>query len=457
MKKGALIGLVCGIVVMGAAVIGAAAAVVLNTPSVKVARGVSKLFAEAAEHGEMFGEQFDFGKIQEIYGKGSYKNKVSVNMDIEGINDYAVSVDGTVLCDSINEKMNEEIKISLAYYELLSIQMAVDKTDVYVDIPALYDGSIVFDSRNIGEQYNNSIFAEYADEEIADDFSLDFFNQTVYDTDSGVKELLELIKNSEIKKDDSTVSAKVGSREVKCTGYLLTFKKDDINRFLKTLYVDAEETYEVRGDLELLLYMDRKNNIRQIETKKAIVTGGMTDQISVALRFAGETNVLETIKGKINAVEDGSEIEVNFDYSGIREGRSYRQTLQCKAKSELTDLAAVDYSAVWDLEHAGYDMDIEVDVADKNYKMELGGSVETDAYRFDMNFDDCALYMDREKVAGFDGSYSVEPLTEEIKIPSGETRQIFEFSELEFYSFVMEIANRLEDSYDLLDNFGNLF
>lgn len=457
MKKGALIGLVCGIVVMGAAVIGAAAAVVLNTPSVKVARGVSKLFAEAAEHGEMFGEQFDFGKIQEIYGKGSYKNKVSVNMDIEGINDYAVSVDGTVLCDSINEKMNEEIKISLAYYELLSIQMAVDKTDVYVDIPALYDGSIVFDSRNIGEQYNNSIFAEYADEEIADDFSLDFFNQTVYDTDSGVKELLELIKNSEIKKDDSTVSAKVGSREVKCTGYLLTFKKDDINRFLKTLYADAEETYEVRGDLELLLYMDRKNNIRQIETKKAIVTGGMTDQISVALRFAGETNVLETIKGKINAVEDGSEIEVNFDYSGIREGRSYRQTLQCKAKSELTDLAAVDYSAVWDLEHAGYDMDIEVDVADKNYKMELGGSVETDAYRFDMNFDDCALYMDREKVAGFDGSYSVEPLTEEIKIPSGETRQIFEFSELEFYSFVMEIANRLEDSYDLLDNFGNLF
>lgn len=457
MKKGALIGLVCGIVVMGAAVIGAAAAVVLNTPSVKVARGVSKLFAEAAEQGEIFGEQFDFGKIQEIYEKGSYKNKVSVNMDIEGINDYAVSVDGTVLCDSINEKMNEEIKISLAYYELLSIQMAVDKTDVYVDIPALYDGSIVFDSRNIGEQYNNSIFAEYADEEIADDFSLDFFNQTVYDTDSGVKELLELIKNSEIKKDDSTVSAKVGSREVKCTGYLLTFKKDDINRFLKTLYADAEETYEVRGDLELLLYMDRKNNIRQIETKKAIVTGGMTDQISVALRFAGETNVLETIKGKISALEDGSEIEVNFDYSGIREGRSYRQTLQCKAKSELTDLAAVDYSAVWDLEHAGYDMDIEVDVADKNYKMELGGSVETDAYRFDMNFDDCALYMDREKVAGFDGSYSVEPLTEEIKIPSGETRQIFEFSELEFYSFVMEIANRLEDSYDLLDNFGNLF
>ena len=457
MKKGALIGLVCGIVVMGIAVIGAAAAVVLNTPSVKVARGVSKLFAEAAAQERIFGGQFDFGKIQEIYGKGSYKNKVSVNMDIEGINDYAVSIDGTVLCDSINEKMNEEIKISLAYYELLSMQMAVDKTDVYVDIPALYEGSLVFDSRNIGEQYNNSIFAEYADEEIADDFSLDFFNQTVYDTDSGVKELLELIKNSEIKKDDSTVNAKVGSREVKCTGYLLTFRKDDINRFLDTLYADADESYEVKGDLELLLYMDRKNNIRQIETKKEIVTGGLTDKISAALRFAGEANVLDTIKGKINVVEDGSEIEVNFDYSGIKEGRSYHQTLQCKAKSELTDLAAVDYSAVWDLDNAGYDMDIEVNVADKNYKMELAGSVETDAYSFYMDFDDCVLYMDREKVAGFDGSYSVEPLAEEVKIPSGETRQIFEFTELEFYSFVMEVVGRLENSYNLLDDFSNLF
>ena len=37
-------------------------------------------------------------------------------MDIEGLDDYSVSVDGTVLCDNINEKMREEIKISLAEY-----------------------------------------------------------------------------------------------------------------------------------------------------------------------------------------------------------------------------------------------------------------------------------------------------------------------------------------------------
>jgi len=442
---------------MGVAVAGAAAAVILNTPSVKVARGMTKLLAESAQQGEIFGDTFDFGRIQEIYEKGSYKNKVSVNMDIEGIDDYAVSVDGTVLCDNINEKMNEEIRISLAYYELLSIQMAVDKTDVYIAVPALYDGSLTFDSRNIGEQYNQSIFAEYADEKLADDYSLDFFSRTVPDTEGIAQELLNLIKNAGIKKADLKISAKVGSREVPCTGYLLTLQKEDVNQLLRKLYADSEKVYEIKEDLELLIYMDKRNNIRQIETKNDIITGGLTDKVSAALRFAGEKNVLDTIKGKIIAEKDGSIIEVNFDYSGIKEGNDYNQTLQCKVKSELTDLAVVDYSAVWDLEDAGYDMEIGVKAADEDYKMELSGLVETDAYTFCMNFDDCALYMDREKVVGFDGSYTMEPLTEEIKIPSGEKRQIFEFSELEFYSFIMEVADKLEESFDLLDNFGNLF
>ncbi len=457
MKKGALIGIVCGIAVMVIAVIGAAAAVILNTPSARVVRGMTKLFAQSAEQGEIFSDKLDFSKIQEISREGSYKNKIALNMDIEGLDDYSVSVDGTVLCDNINEKMREEIKISLAYYELLSIQMAVDKNDVYIDIPALYEGSIVFDSRNIGEQYNHSIFAEYSDEKIADDLSLDFFEYTAYDTTGAAEELLELIKNSEIKKADSTVKAKVGNRETVCQGYTLRFKKEDVNHFLNILYEGMEESYEVKEDMELLVYMDRGNNVRQIETKNEFVTGDSINKVSAALRFAGEKNVLDMVKGKIGVEGNGDAVEINFDYSGVKEGRSYNQTLQCKASSELTDLFAIDYDAVWNLDEAAYDMDIGLNVADENYKVDVNGSVEADGYGFSMNFDDCEMYMNHEKLVDFDGSYSVEPLTEEISIPSGKTYPIFEFSQMEFYSFVMEVAQQLEDYYNIFDNFGNIF
>lgn len=457
MKKGTLIGLVCGIVVTVIAIAGAVAATIFNMPSVKVARGMTKLFAQFAEQGEMFSDKLDFSKIQEIGKEGRYKNTVAFNMDIEGLDDYSVSVDGTVLCDNANEKMREEIKVSLAYYELFSIQLAVDKTDVYIDIPALYEGSVVFDSDNIGEQYNNSIFAGFSDEKIADDLSLDFFEYTDFDTRGAVKELLELIKNSEIKKTGSTVKAKVGNKEVTCQGYTLLFQKEDINRYLNILYTDAGEIYEVKKDMEFLIYMDRKDNIRQIETMNEIVAGDSVNDISVALRFAGEKNVFDAVKGRIGTEKNGNAIVTEFDYSAIKERDTYNQKLQCKTKSELTDLFAVNYDAVWDLKEAGYDMDIEVDVADESYKVEANGSVEADGYGFSMNFDDCEMYINHEKLADFDGSYSVEPLTEEISIPSGKTYPIFEFSQSEFYSFVMDVMQQLGDYYSIFDDFSDLF
>jgi len=458
MKKGALIGLICGIVAMLIVVVGVGAAVLFNTPTARVIKGTTKLFAQIEAQNDIFGNKIDFDAIQKINGSGRYQNEMSLNMDVDGLDDFSIGVDTTVLCDNTNEKMKEEISISLAYYELLSIQMAVDKTDAYLDIPMLYDGSITFSTQNLGEQFKNSIFYDLYDfdeEEIADDFSLNFFENNVYDVESGIKELFEIIKSAKITKDDSEVTVTVGNRAVSCNGYLIVLKKDDINQLLESMAVNADSVTEVKEDVELFIYMDKKNNIKQIQTGKDIEING--SKVSVALRLEGVSSPLDSIKGKIGLEEDGENYEVNFDYSGVKEGKKYNQTLQGKVKTTDTDLASIAYDAEWDLEDAGYDMEVEMNLADMNFKVDMKGSVETDSSGFYMNFDDCDMYMDHEKLADFSGTYSIEPLTEEIEMPSGETHAIFEFSETEFLNFVMDMTDKLDEYYDMFDNFSDLF
>lgn len=460
MKKGTLIGLICGIVVLLIAVVGAGVAVIFNSPTARVIRGVTRLVSQIEIQNDIFDGVIDFDVIQKINAGGSYKNEMNIDMDIDGLDDFSVGVDTTVLCDNTNEKMKEEISISLAYYELLSIQLAVDKTNAYLDVPMLYDGSITFNTQNLGEQFNNSIFYEYLDgEEIADDLSLDFFhNNSAYDIESNAKKLLEIVKNAEITKDDSKVNVTVGNGDVPCNGYRIVLKKEDINQFLGSMTVNADSVSEVKEDVELLIYMDKNNSIRQIQTGKDIETNLDTiSTVSFALRIEGLRRPLDDIRGKIEIEEDGEAYEINFDYNGEKEGKQYNQVLQAKVKTTETDLASIAYEAVWDLENAGYDMGVEVNIADLNYEVGLKGTIETNSSGFYMNLDDCDMYMDKEKLADFSGTYSMEPLTEEIEIPSGETHAVFEFSKMEFLSFVMDMTEKLNEYYDMFDDFSDLF
>ena len=64
---------------------------------------------------------------------------------------------------------------------------------------------------------------------------------------------MRIIKNAEIKKDNSTVNVTVGNREISCKGYLITLKKADINQFLESLTVSADSVLEVKDDVGLIL------------------------------------------------------------------------------------------------------------------------------------------------------------------------------------------------------------
>lgn len=467
MKKGAIIGLICGAAAVGLAAIGVSVTVILNSPVVRVEKGIAKFLTDIGASGEQFNEGMGLSKIRSESNGQNYQSTYEVDIyDMEGLEDLSLGVDGTIQCDYDNEKLKEEFSLSLAYYEFVSCQMTVDKTDVYLEIPVLYDGSIVFDSQNIDEQFNNSIFKEAAEMEMDEELSLDFFEKPTNSSGNFYKEykksIDQMIKNADISKYEGTLNIEIAGKDTKCKGYLVTFKKRDVNKVLESLYGESdsdEVTYALEKDLKLLIYMDNKNNIRQIQTEDDICMEDLGGSMSVALRFTGKDNIFDVMKGKMGFTIDGETATVNFDYTSGMEDKEIKQKLQMKASTDDTDLIGMDYEAVWNTEDSSFEMDMVFDIEDENFVLDMNGNVETNssADSYSINFTDCAVSYEDEQIATFDATYCREPLKEDISLPKGKTYPIFEMTETEFGTFLLECEEKLGQYSDMLEGMGDLF
>lgn len=425
------------------------------------------MFEEMGSMGSGYSKAMGLEKAAALRDK--YQTTFDVDVyDVEGLEDFSIGVNGTILYDYEKEKMKENLSFTLSYYELFAMQVAVDKTDVYIDIPALYDGSICFDSQRIDEQYNNSIFKGYLGEELDEEVSLNTFNKGIYAGvdfyDRHKSDFVKLIKNAEIEKTDDVLEIEVGENTKKCRGYLVTLKKDDVNELLERYYQESgaaeENSYLTENDIALCLYLDNKNCIRQIQTEEDIkLDNFMIDQFSVALRMVGEENSMEVLKGKIGVSAEGETIEMNFDYSAEMEGKEYNQKLQFKGKNETSDLIGMDYTAVWNADDGSFTMSIDVNAAKDNIKVEGGGKLTTDTSvnSYELEFQDFEVYTGEKKIGSFDGNFRLEPLKEEIQISPSKEYPIFEFTEADFSSFALNCYEKLSEYSEMLEEIGDLF
>ena len=99
MKKGAIIGIVCGVLAVGIGAIGVSAAVVFSNPTVKVVQGVTKLFDELSSQGNS-------EKNSALLANDNYKAVFDLDIyDVEGLDNLLLGLDATVLCDYDNKKI----------------------------------------------------------------------------------------------------------------------------------------------------------------------------------------------------------------------------------------------------------------------------------------------------------------------------------------------------------------
>lgn len=460
MKKGAIIGIVCGVLAVGIGAIGVSAAVVFSNPTVKVVQGVKKLFSES-------GSQVNAGNNSALVTNENYKAVLDFDIyDVEELDDLSLGIDATVLCDYENKKMKEDIGLSLSYYEFLSMQMAADNTDVYLDIPALYDGSICFDSQNINEQYNNSIFKEMFDGvEMEEELSMNFFDKAVSDTtgfyDENKEEIIQLVKNADIEKTDKVLPVEIGEKTVNCQGYSLSLKKEDVNTLLESIYEESGVTEEnihlVDDSVEIVIYMDKKNNIKKLETEEDIKLDGKASSISAVMLYTGEENPFDEITGEFDVTVDGENIGCDLNYAAVTEGNEEKCKMQIIVSTDDTDVFGIGIKSLMNSEDGSFDMEMDFNMEDESIMVDMKGSTEQDSKSYVMSFTDCAVYYNDEKVGSFEGSYRVQPLEEEIVISPTKTYPIFEFTEEELSTFVLSCYEKLQEYTETLDGLEDLF
>lgn len=459
MKKGLVIGIVCGVLALGLGAIGVSAAVILNNPTVRVTQGVTKLFKESATETDLTGST---ALINE-----NYKSVFEMDIyDLEGLDNMSFGLDATVLCDYDNQKMKENIDFSLSYYNFLSFQLAADKTDVYLDIPLLYDGSICFDSQNINEQFNNSIFKDMLESGTLDEeLSMNFFEKAASKTtsfyDENKNEIMQAIKNGGVTKTGTVLPVAIGDKTVNCEEFSLSLKKDDINALLQGMYEQAgvleENTYFVNDDIEILIYMDKKNNIKQIQTDEDMYVDELECAVAAVLKFTGKDNALDEVRGEFDVKAGDEQAGCDFEYSSVTEGKDTTRKMLITIDDNGTEIMSIGVEAGANSADQSFDMDIVLDVAGESLKVDMAGSVEMDNKSYAMKFQDCGFYYQDTKLGSFEGSYRVVPLEEEIVIAPTKTYPIFEFTEEEFSTFVMECYENIENYANMLEGVEDLF
>ena len=234
-------------------------------------------------------------------------------------------------------------------------------------------------------------------------------------------------------------------------------KEDEDNKESKS---DATTSYLLKDDVKLLVYMDKDNNIRQFQTEEDITVEGIDDaSFSVALRFTGEDSIFDTVKGKIGINSDEGVVTAKFDYGVVIDGNEVKEKIQLKATADGVDELGLNLETAWNMEDNNYTMDMDMNIEDENFTLAMAGFMGTDASSnsYNLNLNDCAIYYEDELVGSFDVNYCMEPLTEEISMPTGKTYPIFEMTENEFYTFVLESYEKIESYVEMFEGLEDFY
>lgn len=450
----AIIGAAAGL----AAVAGVSAAVIFRSPEIRAAKGISYLVEDLVRKEHPIFESDETVAVTQLFSSGSIKQDFQMNISgIEGL-DMTLGLDGSALYSNADRKAQGNFKFSVANYDIVNMKMTVDDTNMYIAIPELYGGNITFNTVNIGSQWNQSLFGS-KNKPVKEDFSLELFRDgegSKFSFKDFYKDnkldFIEAIKDITVEKTDASVEAERNGTQSEAKGYRVTLAKDSINNLIEIYnnsYMDNRLSM-LSADLNMIIFMDKKDHVVQIETQEPLQLEGNNGGIHFAAGFLGAENAWDSVKGSIT-YEDTEEQKVLFEYESKQETDIYSDRLQFKLTENGADLAAINFGGEYGALDSTFDISADIDYKDENYSLELRGDWEQAEESITLQIDDLIVNKDGKKLAKATGYISMEALAEEITVPQGKTYPVLEFSYSDFYSFIKENSIKSRTITDFLN------
>lgn len=456
-RTGLVIGIVAAVIVviMAAVAVFFAGRALGSKPELRLQAATAKMALEMAQYGSSLSEKIDFDSIDELRKTETIHTNTDVSITITGDETTNVEFSVDALANKSQKRMNCDIGVGMYGFQMPFADVAATSDTLYISLPPLLKDTYRVGLTNLGEEFNNSEWAELLDTTLPDDYSVELFQESENEDTDASEELFAIFNKSNGVIKENTTYENIKNNESGRAGVRVTVAKEAINQYMEALEEDifASDFYEIymdslmerasdasesaqvkenvdafiegatairlRTDYVLDFYFDQKGRIVNISTPSDMETedGAL---IAVDIDFSGEERALDVIEGGIY-VKNGERIT----YLGIKREADVTDTFY---NEDVTFLIQTDdhdrdmmfaYANDFDKEDMSYDMEVMIDIPDGKLYFTADGEftdiVKGESYTFRMN--NSSLEVDDEELCYLSVVMELEPVDKEPEIP----------------------------------------
>ncbi|MBY6974554.1 hypothetical protein FDE76_07580 [Clostridium botulinum] len=307
-------------------------------------------------------------------------------------------------------------------------------------------------------------------------------------------QLKELIDNMEVEKLDNSKEFAINGKNENCTGYSIDINKEDVDKFLESIYSYINYNNQARialnsylntinfveglddssikafndsrefinyyknkisvNNILMKVYIDKKGRAVGIDVDANINKEDKNFNINYSSNYKGIDNIGNDIDTFIT-VDDGlSKNNIEMNIKKIDGGKSTNNVLSMKVISD-DKVINVNGNAKYDILTKTLEGIFSAQSDDESVNFKYNGTYDFDktTQGLQFNFDQIMFEANEDntpKNLTFSLSYGMEPYNELIKEPFGEKIELFHMSEYKFIDILEEIENNSKILKDAL-------
>lgn len=479
----------------------------------KVLNAISNTIAEIDSKNSIYKEMYDKELAEEfansaLHQKGGITLKETSNSELKSIIGFGIGFDSKYNQD--DKKMSTDFSVNYKGAKLLNLQTFADEKSAVFSVPEIYNGWFKFETSNLKEQIQNSIFADSFDlNEIPDSINLfennegqaedlanifDSFsnmNKRFYDANQDL--IKEISDNVSIEKAKDKKEITVGEKRSSYEGYEVIIPKEYVNKYYKTaidfvindeefktamdllmvsysqagLYDSGEILQEFYNELQqvsndtdfsdakVILYLDNKDRVIDYTVSGTITYQEESADYDINVQYIGVNNIADLNTMKMVFKDDVTAINIEYSNKDENQNNVFVNEMNLKMYDE-TDNFHIGYNMNYDKASGNLNGDAAFDFNGEYIKASLKGNTlsNKETKTVESKFDEINVEVNSGGVIeslSFSGEYSASPLTEEIIVPEGNIKDLFKLSDSE----VEEISNNIiMNVYSLMSNFS---
>lgn len=418
-----------------------------------LAAGLAELAGEVAAKEAELGEYFWTDVIDQI-GAGNVQAEYSFNIgNIPALQNITVGLDGEAKRDMEEKVFQTDLQVSVTNARLTAASLYGNGDTLFVQVPSIWEGSVVFDTENVSGQWNDSParkqLQELTQEELGVDrkidikmlegFSVERFSASEF-LEKNEEALKALYENMETEKTEKAQKKGMISREQAevLEGYKVQNAEGERIETICYLAVLPEKELraifpDITGSIRLGVYLDQEKRIVRIATLPGEVFVTNAGESRIGLNLTGGEAVTDRLELEISDISEADKI-----FSGL--------TGKMETEGSVVVEKDADKKGAYDIKcslNLTYQDHIRIFSAEGSVQ----GEQEENGKRLFLNVENMTWGTEKEVLCRFSGKAAFEPLAEEILLPSGKEYRVDEMNEMETAVFLAECVGNVYKNY----------